>query len=108
MHINLSLRLYVYHLRKNEVDLSKKQIPSKFLQASIYSLTKTLKPKHFPFQILFGFSTNIPPFIFINQKNSSTKNAHNKSLHNLIARKKCKQQKLTYVEHTKLIMQCQK
>jgi hypothetical protein len=78
MHINLSLWLQAYHLRKSEFDLSKKQIPSKFLQASIYNLTKTPKPKHFPFQNLFGFSTNIPPFIFVNQKNYSTKNAQSK------------------------------
>jgi len=58
MHIHLSLWLQAYHLRKSEVDLRKKKIPSKFLQVSIYKLTKTPKPKHFPFQILFGFSIN--------------------------------------------------
>jgi hypothetical protein len=78
MHINLSLWLQAYHLQKSEINLSKKQIPSKFLQASIYNLIKTPKPKHFPFQILFRVFTNIPPFIFIDQKNSSTKTAHSK------------------------------
>jgi hypothetical protein len=78
MHIHLSLWLQTYHLWKSEVDLRKKQIPSKFLQVSIYKLTKTLKPKHFPFQILFGFSINIQHFIFVDQKNSSTKSAHSK------------------------------
>jgi hypothetical protein len=91
MHINLSLWLQAYHLQKSEVNLSKKQIPSKFLQASIYNLTKTPKPKHFPFQILFGFSINIPPFIFIDQKLHIV----SKSLHNLIIQEKCKQQRLT-------------
>ncbi len=67
--------------------------------------TRNFEPKPFPFQVFLGF----PPmlhFYFPQQKKKLQPQMHtiNKSLHNLNAQKKHRQQKRTQVEHMKKVV----